>query len=440
MVCKKLFITFTILLLFSLNNLFSQTEKELSQNKEEVTLKNQEENIEETETTAEENWQKLEWEDEEPFYVSYYKVIIEEYEEKTNSFKLIKTLQTEDNTPFVKVSPILPPGVYRFKVITYDLIKLPSSESDWFNFSIYQAKQPEVNDVKAALNLSSTLYLEEYNDGIFNITGINLLDTQKDFSDISYSSYRLEKKGRTRKDEEIIVPTILEKDDKFRKLKVQFNLKDLDVGTYNFVVQDASGLLSKKTSKNEISIKFKKRIDFNTSVGYTLPVILFDDTLPNYLNKNILPFSFLLKTQFIPFKHNFGYFGLGLQASYSNLTTTMNNYKITGNLFNAQLNFIYQLPIRLKVGESGKTRHAFTLELHGGASASYFNDVKFTFQKSIKSNPLNSLNIGFDAGGSVQIFINNRLYTELCADFVMAVCSDMVLGMIQPSISIGWQF
>lgn len=81
-----------------------------------------------------------------------------------------------------------------------------------------------------------------------------------------------------------------------------------------------------------------------------------------------------------------------------------------------------------------------TLELHGGAGLSFFNDFKFHFEHNIVSEPLNSINLGAIAGGAMQFYLTNRLYAELSADYLMVFLADMDFGMILPALSIGWQF
>ena len=92
-------------------------------------------------------------------------------------------------------------------------------------------------------------------------------------------------------------------------------MNDLDVGTYTFIATDASGLQNEIDKNNEIIVKFKKSVDFDISGGYTLPVILFDDTIKDYLGSNIWPLSFSARLSFMPFKNRLGYFGIGLTGS-----------------------------------------------------------------------------------------------------------------------------
>ncbi len=392
---------------------------------------------EENEFSAQEMWQYLEWEEENPEYVLHYEVVIESFSEKTGAFEEINRIMTEDNSSKVQVNPLLAPGVYRYKVISYNLIDVPEVESSWFEFKIYKAYQPEISDIKSAANRTGSLFLEEINDGVFNISGKNLFELPQSDSDISFTDYAL--LNSKKKNAEPIIPEILE-NEKNRRLKVLFDLKKLDVGKYNFVATDASGLKSNIDRRSEIEVKFKKRVDFDLSAGYVFPVVLYDGTFEKYLDTNLLPLSATARASFVPFKHRFGYFGFGILGTYSRIFADYNNYQIDGNLINADALFVYQLPVRVKIKNSEKRRHILTFELHGGAGLSFFNDLKFHFEHDIVSEPLNSINLNAVAGGAIQFYITNRLYTEIAADYLMAFLDDMDFGMILPSISVGWQF
>ncbi len=427
---KIKFLIFAVIFsLFHGFSVFAQTE--LAEDEDSSLLE------EETELSAQEMWQYLEWEEENPEYVLHYEVVIESFSEKTGAFEEINRIMTEDNSSKVQINPLLAPGVYRYKVISYNLIDVPEVESSWFEFKIYKAYQPEISDIKSAANRTATLFLEEINDGVFNISGKNLFALPQSESDISFTEYAL--LNSKKKNAGSIIPEILE-NEKNRRLKVFFDLKKLDVGKYNFIATDASGLKSSVDRRSEIEVKFKKRVDFDLSAGYVFPVVLYDDTFENYLDTNLLPLSATARASFVPFKHRFGYFGFGIFGTYSRIFADYNNYQIDGNLINADALFLYQIPVRVKSKNSENRRHILTFELHGGTGISFFNDFKFHFEHNIVSDPLNSLNLNAIAGGAIQFYITNRLYTEIAADYLMAFLNDMDFGMILPSLSIGWQF
>lgn len=235
------------------------------------------------ETPIEDKWQQLEWEEENPEFVQYYEVIIQKYDEKFVAYSEISRLKTEDNSSYIRIQPLLSPGNYRFKVITYDLIGLPSVESEWKTFSIYKAYKPQINDISSKVNGSSTLYLEEVNDGIFSVSGRYLFETSKNEKDIQFTKYFVV--NQNDKKQNILVPEILNVEKNNRKIEFQMNMKDLDVGVYDFFAEDASGLKSESNNNSNFTVKFKKKVDFDLSAGYVLPVILFDDTINHYMGQ-----------------------------------------------------------------------------------------------------------------------------------------------------------
>lgn len=439
MAYKKILLLLITFINFSLFPIFATEENQkLSDSNLQPEEEAFEEESAEEEFSVEEKWQLLEWYEENPEFVSYYEVLIEKYDEKSETYTEINKLKTEDNSTSIKVEPQLQPGMYRFKVITYDLIGFGTVESDWETFSIYKAYKPQVNDISSKVNGSSTLYLEEVNDGIFSVSGRNLFETSKNEKDIQFTKYFVV--NQNDKKQNILVPEILNVEKNNRKIEFQMNMKDLDVGVYDFFAEDASGLKSESNNNSNFTVKFKKKVDFDLSAGYVLPVILFDDTINHYMGSNIWPLSGTFRMSFMPFKRSFGYFGVGLAGTYSRLFAEFPQYKIDGNLITAHLNFVYQLPIRFRIKNSDQRRHAFSLELHGGVGATFFNDMQFHFPHNIDSEKLNSINLSFDVGGAVQVYITSRLYAEVGVDFVMAFMSDMQFGVLHPSVCIGWQF
>lgn len=413
------------------------TSNDIAYEENEVTFNIEENSLQNTEESAEEKWQYLEWEEEDPEFVLNYEVVIEVLEKESGIYTEINRLQTETNNTYIQVKPFLPPGNYRYKVITYNLIGIAVVESDWFEFRIVKAFKPEISNISAEVNHSSTLFLDEINNGIFNIVGKNLFEEPNNGNEISFTTYEL--KNKKKKNAEPLIPKIIELDDKNRRLKIQFDMDDLDVGTYIFMATDASGLKNVIDKKNEIIVKFKKSVDFDISGGYTLPII-FDETINKYMGSSVWPLSLYARLSFIPFKHRFGYFGMGLTGSYTRMISNKDTYRIGGNLLAAHALFLYQFPIRIKLKTSDQQKHIITLDFHAGAGFTFFNDFKFHFDHNIVSNPLNSLNISIDFGFAAQIYITNRLYTEIGADYIMAFVSDMEFGMLEPQISIGWQF
>lgn len=383
-------------------------------------------------------WQFLEWEEDMPQYVQKYEVVIEEKKTDDSEWTEINRLYTEDNSTRVHISPLLTPGLYRYKVITYDLIGIPEIESDWFEFYIYRAYVPQIRSVEAAVTHTSTIYLDEINDGIFNVTGRNLFELQEGPTDISFTDYGiLNAKKNAPAD---ITPKLLEFSDNNRSLKVQFDMNELDTGTYYFSATDASGLSSENSKDNLFIVKFRKAVDFDVAAGYTCPVIVIGDKMREYLNTMVLPLSVTGKISLMPFKRRYGYLGLGADVAYSRLLTKTQGYDLDGNYMTGHGLFIYQFPIRIRDKKADKLKHIATLELHGGAGLAMFQNTMFHFPHDIHSEPLNSLDFSLTAGLSGQIYLTNRLYLEAGADFTMPLLGKLLFGYVSPKACVGWQF
>lgn len=385
----------------------------------------------------EETWQRFEWEEARPEYVLRYEVVVEEYLDGDGAWREIRRMFTEGNETYAYPSELLPPGNYRYKIITYNLLNIPEVESDWFGVKIMLAHRPEIRSVSVQVNRSSTLYLDEWNDGVVVLGGRDLYPPPTGGGDVVFTEYRLTDPKKKRPD---IVPEVLEHDDDNRGVRLAVDLDSLDIGTYHFIATDISGLSSEPGDRNALTVKFRKAVDFDVSVGYVLPVVLFDDTLEHYMESSVWPLSVTARCSFMPFKRRFGYFGVGLSGSYTRMSCDTEDYSIDGNLITAHLNFVYQFPVNIRKKGTDRSRHLLTLEFHGGVGGALFNNYMFHFPHDIDSEPLDSLNLSVDAGLAVQVYFTRRFYSEVCVDYVMSFISDMSFGMIMPSVSVGWQF
>lgn len=360
-----------------------------------------------------------------------YEIIIERFDESAGKYipyYFHETSEEETEKCLIYIEPLLPVGKYHSQIKVYNILGLLEEDLTTHDeFTVRQAYKPEIRSVSYPLYMRNTLYLDDLdNDGIIEIEGRNLFLPDATNTEIVYTKYFL-KGSRT-----IFPSSVISHDEvKNRKIRFQFDMKKLEVGSYHMFAQDASGLHSEESSDSEFIIKFKKWLDFDVEAGYTYPYVLNGDTFPTYLGTKAYPLSCQAKMCLIPFKRNWGYLGASLRGSYSRLSYSEDIYTIDGNYGTAHLLFLYQIPM---------FRRRVFAELHGGAGISYFNNIVYHFPHNINSEPLNTVSLSFDAGASLMIYINKRLYTELAGDYVFTVNKDMILGELQPSAGIGWQF
>lgn len=386
----------------------------------------EEEGSEENES-PEQGWQVLEWEDDKNRLVSRYEIVIQERNKK-GVFVDLLTLETKDNTTQAKIEPPLPPGFYRYKVVSYNLFNMPKAQSEWEDFTIYKAYKPRVNDAVVSVNLNSNIYLDYKNDGIISFGGRNLFMPPEAPDDISFTEYVLQSSnGR------IVRPLeITEHSDNNRKITFKFDMNDLDVGKYSLVATDASGLTNDIDKSNLLTVRFKKWMDLNLSVGYICPIVLFDDTIKTYFEKNIFPLGANARLTFFPFKRRWGNLGIGVSGSYTYMSMEKPEYKLSSFLGSAHLYLAYAHTFFNK---------RLALEAHVGAGVTALLGYAFEFEHDIKTDPQTTMNISYMAGAAAQVYVFKHLYVELNVDFVMFIIpDDMTFGAVMPSAGVGWQF
>lgn len=368
-----------------------------------------------------------------------YEITIEQFSIIHNNWIKYYEHETNDEETqncIIYIEPTLPPGKYRSTIKVYNILGiLESSLTSQDEFLVRQAFQPEVRNVTYPLYMRSTIYLDDLdNNGVVEVEGRNLFnlpETRQPVPDIQATEYYLESSK-----DKIEPESIIHHDDSNRKLTLQFDMKKLDVGKYHLVAKDASGLHSENNSSSEFAVKFRKWMDFDIEAGYTCGFVLLDDTIENYLGNTMFPLSGQFKISLIPFKHNWGYIGLGVRGNYSYFKSEHEGYDIDGNIMNGHAIFIYQK----------KFRHFlwipinWFIEGHAGAGVTYFHNVKFHFPHDIVSKQLNTLSWSFDGGASVMFYLNKRLYIEAGGDFVFTQNKDMPMLEALPYAGIGWQF
>jgi len=106
--------------------------------------------------------QRLVWDKEE--YALYYEVTIQTFSGQYRDYRIEKT-----GNAFIEIS--LPPGRYRYNVTPYDLLERRCDSSDWEEFIINTAFQPEINKVSPGF-----FYMDQNHDRVLLISGNNIFN------------------------------------------------------------------------------------------------------------------------------------------------------------------------------------------------------------------------------------------------------------------------
>ena len=202
---------------------------------------------------------------------------------------------------------------------------------------------------------------------------------------------------------------------------------ELEVGKYRYKIEESEWYYF------EIEDESKKKVhpvDFNLSLGYACPVILFDDVIPEYMEKRCWPLSGTANIEILPVKTPAGNFGIAIKGFYSRMEKEYSGYRISGNLISAYLDLVWQLPLN----------RVFAFDLHAGAGGILFHNFEVNYDNLITTKKMNSLDLSLDGGLALNVFFTRHFFLRSAADFTYSIMSDMTLGQIIPEVSLGLHF
>lgn len=346
-------------------------------------------------------FQRLEWEP-----VEFSKGYIFKLEKQIGDgvYTPIRDFELTEN--FILLA--LEAGSYRYSVQVLNFFGKVQFESDYVQFTLIKALKPELKSVSPEI-----IYLDEPYDGIYTVTGENILENSEIF---------LGGLGKR------IKPVDLKITDKNgKRAVVTFAPEDLNTGTYDFFIRNPGGFYSSK----KIDIKYFKWYDLDITYNYAPFFVLSDDTLKTYINTDKSFTGSQVKLTFMPVKRRREYFGFSLSGFYHYLYGSLPGYTGSAHIVQAYCNFVYQCPI---------IRKRFILDVHGGAGVLGFLNLKIKYPHNFVSDSFNSLHFSVDAGMSFNIYVMNRLFLELGSDFVYSIVGNGCIIGALPYIGVGWQF
>ncbi|MGP1523741.1 MAG: fibronectin type III domain-containing protein [Treponema sp.] len=331
-----------------------------------------------------------------------------ELEQKNQSDEWI-TLdkQTVENN-FIDVS--LPPGSYRFRVSLINLLEQTEALSDYRNFDVLVAYQPEVYGLSPHL-----IYFD-------NIFSNRLIVEGKNF--LRETVFTLEK---PLSQPLVLIPVEIDKGGK--RVVFELNMNRLVPGEYVFCARDKSGLYD----KNQIlELRFQKPVDIHLSAGYAFTGFTGKSVFTEYYERNFSAIGGILRFTVLPAKRSYGNFGFNLSCSASLLDKKSEYYTISGYTIMPQINAAYVYPI---------IKHRLNLDIHAGTGALFLVNSRFSFADTDFKSPATWYwGMSVNGGTALQFYIWRKLYLELNVDHIVTFKKGFPLYMYQPQLSVGWQF
>lgn len=364
---------------------------------------------------AEQQWQTLEWSEDESGSVLFYEVIVEKRDNKDGGrYTEAVRVRVTGEEHSVQMKPLLPVGEYRYKVIAYNLLNLKASESDWSNFAIMEAHQPVIKTVLTE-DGSPVIHLDRAHDDVLEITGKNLFTSAATSSGALSTQYALINTDSG----ETIEMTVNEADG--QKAKAHFDSQHLKQGVYRVRATDKSGLASKKDSPI-VRVEVGQTNDYYIC-AFFLPAFNVVDTAGNF--DTVHPIGMGARVAATSSMDETLYFGAGVAMTYNKVNIASGD---SGNMINGSILFICQKPI---------LRRKAMLEWRLGGGIAVFS--------STKGSDSTSLFPSATSGASIQYTLFKGLYAEIGGEGVLTMARSAKGGIsmelfIMPQASIGYRF
>jgi hypothetical protein len=282
--------------------------------------------------------------------------------ERVNAYYFEIEIQRQDGTNwvpefskrtdglFIEVS--LSPGMYRYRIHSYNVLDKIAASSEWTGLRVFAAKRPSAQSFDPA----SFHYDGGETEFILTLRGADLVDG---------ASVRLV--SRTGESPE---PLSLWYSLDETELKALFPATDLRPGPYNIVITNPGGLTQ---TIEGFAVDFTRKRDITISLGYAavLPLggYLF---VENAFSGALYPRGLYARLGYIPVKKAWGALGAELNSSWNLLNTGGGAYPVSGFLLAMNLNGLYQRWFRdwtmAFTARMGAGLAGFTMEYDNGGS------------------------------------------------------------------------
>lgn len=346
-------------------------------------------------------YQTLSWENVEGILHFEFEL---EKKEKNGKWVIVDKKKLKKN--FLDVS--LSHGNYRYRIKVINLLGQVDAVSADRYFDILVAYQPETSSVSPA----AIYFDEEYSD-VVSLSGKHFREE---------TTFALKKEGGSP-----IFGKIVEINPDGTKAKISFNMLRINPGQYEFVVTDPSGL---KDSKQKMIFKFQKPIDIFLSGGYAFNGFAGNKLFKEYFGKNFAALSGVLRFSLVPIKRSYGNFGFNLTGSGMYLRKKDSDYTLSAGLLLAGIQAVYMKPI---------IRHRLNFDAHLGFGTAFMVNTQFVFS-GFESPKSWYWGLTMNLGTALQVYVYKKLYIEVNLDHIIPFRKGFPKYIVQPSLSVGWEF
>jgi hypothetical protein len=342
----------------------------------------------------------------------YYEVEIQQ-RDQTGDWEDYTTERTEEI--FLELS--LPPGMYRYRILSYNVLGRVAAASGWTGIRIYPALEPVVQ------SFSPEAFHVDSHEEVFTLTLLG-----RDIQDVA-TVYIIAKTENAAP----VEPLSTQPSEDGASLFATFS-KGLTLGDYDIVVTNPGGL---RTVIEGFAVSFTRPVDISLSLGYA-PILPITGSLFSGYDRSIYLLGFYGRFSVVPLKRLWGSIGMEIDARFVEMTTeglTMDNRSFTlkGQLLPGTLNFLYQRWFR---------DYTMTLNFRLGGGVATVLNMQYNHDNGSDSEKPQVIYAAITAGASWQWYVWRGLFIELGLDYIQLISGSGTLpaSIIQPKLGVGLKF
>jgi hypothetical protein len=306
----------------------------------------------------------------------------------------------------------LPPGMYRYRILNYNVLGRVGAVSEWIGIRVFVAKPP------GAEQLNPPAYFIDSLEENFTLTvsGHDLVEEAE--------LYIVARKRGAKP----VLPASIQYSPDESAITAVFSAKGLALGAYDIVIINPGGI---RQSLRGFSVGFSRPVDINVSLGYA-PIIPAAGYFFNIYDSALYPLGVFGRISIVPLKQLWGWFGLEFSPHYVNLKTRSDAYDLTGNMVNLYVDALFQRWMR-------NYTMAVNLRLGGGISS--VSGMTFDHKDGSRSETEKAMLAAINAGASVQWMVWKNLFIEAGGEYVQLVSSQgAASGFFRITTALGTKF
>jgi hypothetical protein len=320
------------------------------------------------------------------------------------SWENVLTAKTGES--FLETS--LAPGSYRYRIRVFDLLGRSSGTTEWIQFEILPAKEPELDKFSP-----EAFYLAEDSVWELKLWGRSLTG--------GVEIYLQNREGKR------IRPRTVTVEESEEEVLALFHPEDLAAGDYTIHAVNPGGLEAALGTFRIIPVK---PVDIIIGAGYR-PMVPLYGLINELFGRSFFPLGAYVRLGLVHFRRQWGHIGFELEPSWNYLSAAEDDYTVQAHLIGGAVYGVYRRRLANRV---------MTVNARIGGGIYSVLDYHFTFSRG-ESEPVTILIPAFSMGVSLQWFIRDSFFVEAGMDFThMFTAEDPPPGYLRPFAGAGWQF